>query len=95
MTGSARAFHRSDSGEPHRGRNKAILQQHPEIRRLIGHNPYTVVPILGLLMVQLGLARGAADLLWWAGAALAYVVGSFVAGIVAHLGTVLPSAASV
>jgi sphingolipid 4-desaturase/C4-monooxygenase len=120
MTGRPQTFHRSNRPEPHLTRSKAILEKHPEIRRLIGHNPYTLVWIVALLTVQISLARWAGGVSWWAGAAMAYVCGSFVAhglimlihdcahglvlqkrwanvvaGIVANLGTVLPSAASV
>ncbi|KAB2837455.1 MAG: fatty acid desaturase, partial [Melioribacteraceae bacterium] len=31
----------SDSPEPHKARTREILKSHPEVRELIGRNPYS------------------------------------------------------
>ena len=72
------AFRHSQAREPHHGRSKAILAQHPEVRQLIGHNSYTLLFIVGLVALQAGLAKWAEGRAWWAGAILAYSVGAFV-----------------
>jgi sphingolipid 4-desaturase/C4-monooxygenase len=68
----------SSNGEPHRDRTKAILKQHPEIRSLIGHNPYTVLCIAGLVILQLALAWWVAGQPWWIVLLIAYLLGAFV-----------------
>ncbi len=78
MVPSAGRFVFSYSGEPHRDRTKAILEQHPEIRTLIGHNPYTLLWIVGLVAVQLSLAWWVARQPWWVALLLAYLVGAIV-----------------
>ncbi|HEX5554705.1 MAG TPA: fatty acid desaturase, partial [Chitinophagaceae bacterium] len=40
-------FHHSTAPEPHRVRTKMILKEHPEVRKLIGKNPYTIWAIVG------------------------------------------------
>ena len=67
----------SRSPEPHRARTKGILQKHPEIRNLIGKNPYTALAILGVVTLQFGAAAFVADRPWWALFLVAYVVGAF------------------
>jgi hypothetical protein len=45
----------SQEQEPHRTRTKVILKEHPEVRNLIGKNPYTFLVILGVVALQLTL----------------------------------------
>ncbi len=117
---TTRAFNYSGDSEPHYGRSKAILHDHPEIRRLIGHNSGTFWFIVPLVAFQVGLAWGVRSASWWLVTGLAYGVGAFVthalimlmhecthglvfrkrpanllAGILANLPTVVPSAVSV
>jgi sphingolipid delta-4 desaturase len=73
------AFLRADGREPHRDRTRAILQQHPEIRKLVGRNPFTAVAVVGLVGLQLGLSFIVRDQPWWVSVLLAYVVGAFIA----------------
>ncbi|MEJ7679283.1 MAG: hypothetical protein WKG06_15790 [Segetibacter sp.] len=49
-------FRWSEESEPHKLRTKEIIKKHPEIRELIGRNPYTSLVILFCVGVQLTLA---------------------------------------
>jgi sphingolipid 4-desaturase/C4-monooxygenase len=70
-------FQYSNNSEPHRIRTKEILKQHPDIRKLIGKNPYTIFAILGLVALQIALAWYVADKSWWLVVGLAYLIGAF------------------
>src|ERR1700743_134069 len=67
----------STKQEPHRLRTKQILQQHPEVRKLIGKNKYTFVAILGLVSFQVVLAWLVKDQSWWIVIGAAYLLGAF------------------
>jgi sphingolipid 4-desaturase/C4-monooxygenase len=68
----------SDSSEPHRIRTRQILKQHPDVRKLIGKNPRTILFILFLVSFQISGAFFMADKPWWAIFVAAYFVGAFV-----------------
>jgi sphingolipid delta-4 desaturase len=70
-------FVHSNSPEPHRARTKAILQNKPEMRKLIGKNPYTFLAILFIVSVQLFLCYWLHDQSWWLVFGLAYLIGAF------------------
>ena len=72
-----RDFVHSDAPEPHRARTKALLRTHPEIRKLIGPNPTTVLWITGIVALQVALAFLVRDRSWWLVVGLAYTVGAF------------------
>lgn len=67
----------SESPEPHRERTKAILKQHPEIRTLIGRNPYSFLLILLVVTFQTLLAAVVSYQPWWVSFILAYAVGAY------------------
>src|SRR5665647_654759 len=67
----------SDASEPHRIRTKEILKKHPDIRKLIGKNPNTFFAIVGLVVLQVGMAWLVADKSWWIVAGAAYLIGAF------------------
>src|SRR5580658_439978 len=67
----------SEKQEPHRLRTKKILQQHPEVRELIGKNRYTFFAILGLVLFQVALAWLLKDSSWWLVFGAAYLLGAF------------------
>lgn len=67
----------SPTGEPHKERTKAILRDHPEVRGLIGRNPWSALVIVAVVALQLGLAWTLRDKPWWAVALVAYAVGAF------------------
>jgi len=77
MNSSPADFLYSTAPEPHRARTKEILQRHPEIRQLIGHNPSSFLWTVGIVAVQFALARFATGLSWWLVVLLAYCVGAF------------------
>jgi sphingolipid delta-4 desaturase len=63
--------------EPHRIRTRQILKQHPEMRKLIGKNKYTIFAILGLVLFQVLLAWLVRDSSWWIVVGAAYLLGAF------------------
>lgn len=67
----------SEESEPHRKRTREILKQHPEIKELIGRNPYTFLVILLAVGIQLGLAWYLKDQSWWWIFGVAYLIGAF------------------
>ena len=74
------AFFVSAVDQPHPERTKAILEAHPEIRLLVGRNPWTALIMLGVVALQVGLAAllGRMGLsYWWLALAVAYGVGAF------------------
>jgi sphingolipid delta-4 desaturase len=77
MTAPKRDFVHSDAPEPHRARTKALLRDHPEIRDLIGPNPWTFLFISGIAALQIAIAWFVSDRSWWWVVGLAYTVGAF------------------
>ena len=71
------SFNWSDDVQPHKQRTKSIIRQHPEIRTLIGRNPYTFLIILLCVGVQVGGAWLLSGVAWWWSLVAAYVVGAF------------------
>lgn len=70
-------FRWSHDPEPHKQRTKEIIQKHPELRRLIGRNPYTLLVILFCVSVQGVLAVLLKDASWWLVFIAAYCIGAF------------------
>ena len=64
--------------QPHPGVTRELLARHPEIRGLIGHNPWTFLAIVSLVTIQ--TATGALLSLnhapWWAYLLCAYTIGA-------------------
>ncbi len=67
----------SDEREPHRARTKTILKEHPDIRELIGRNPFTFWIIFFVVAVQITLAIVLKESPWWLVFVVAYFVGAF------------------
>lgn len=63
--------------EPHRGRTREMLKQHPELRELIGKNPYSIFAIIGIVSIQLLVAYLLSGQSWWWVFGAAYLVGAF------------------
>jgi sphingolipid delta-4 desaturase len=72
------SFVLSDKSNPHRIRAKKILENHPDIRKLIGKNPNTFIVIVGLVVLQVLLTCLVADQSWWIIFGAAYLVGAFI-----------------
>src|SRR5258708_19792848 len=69
----------STKQEPHRQRTRQILQQHPEVRKLIGKNKYTFFAILGIVSFQVVLSWLVSEQSWWMIVGAAYLLGAFAA----------------
>src|ERR1039457_191347 len=67
----------SDEREPHRARTKTILKDHPDMRDLIGRNPYTFFIIAFAVGLQIALAIVLQDQPWWLIFVIAYFIGAF------------------
>jgi len=66
--------------QPHRGRAHAILKAHPDVRRLIGPNPWTALVIATLVCFQLSIAWLIGSLglgYWWLSVICAWLIGAF------------------
>jgi sphingolipid delta-4 desaturase len=76
----AGAFYVSAADQPHPARTLAILKAHPEIRQLIGRNPWTAMIMLGVVGLQVAIAFSMGRLgldYWWAALLAAYGIGAF------------------
>jgi sphingolipid delta-4 desaturase len=71
--------------EPHCSRRRAIPAVHPEVTRLMGHEPRTKFVVAGVVALQLGLAHAVRGWDWWPLIALAYVVGGTIHEITHNL----------
>lgn len=74
------AYYTSAEDEPHKTRCRDILRAHPEVKELIGRNPWTGAVLLFLLTLQIGIASqvGSAGLqYWWVALIAAYCIGAF------------------
>jgi sphingolipid delta-4 desaturase len=68
-------FTRSDRSEPHRLRRRAIIKAHPEIQRLFGYDPKAAYIILGVALLQLGVAATVPNRCLWL-ILIAYCIGA-------------------
>jgi sphingolipid delta-4 desaturase len=62
--------------QPHGARARAILRAHPEIRALMGPEPWSFVAVLGVVTAQLAIAYALRDAPAWALVLAAYTIGS-------------------
>ena len=70
-------FSYSDQPEPHKQRTKDILKAHPEVRNLIGRNPYSGLLILFIVALQTTIAFLLTGQAWWLALIIAFLVGAF------------------
>lgn len=70
-------FVHSVKQEPHRLRTRQILRQHPDVRKLIGKNAYTIFAILGLVSFQVFMSWLLSGSSWWLIVGAAYLLGAF------------------
>ncbi len=66
-----------ETPEPHRGRTREMLKQHPELRGLIGKNPYSFMAIIGIVALQVLVAYLLSGQSWWWVFGAAYLIGAF------------------
>jgi sphingolipid delta-4 desaturase len=66
-----------ETPEPHRGRTREMLKQHPELRGLIGKNPYSFMAIIGIVALQVLVAYFLSGQSWWWVFGAAYLIGAF------------------
>lgn len=67
----------SNESEPHRKRTKELIKNHPEVRKLIGHNPVTFLLIVAIVSLQIALAYWLNSQPWWVIFGFAYLIGAF------------------
>lgn len=70
-------FRYSAEPEPHKLRTKQILASNPEVRNLIGKNPLTIIPLVGLVFGMVAISYFLKDSPWWLIIVVAYCVGAF------------------
>jgi len=74
------AFYRAEFDQPHPERTRAILKAHPEVRKLMGRNPYTALIACLILITQTSIAYAMGRLggnYWWLSVIVAYGIGAF------------------
>ena len=73
-------FIHSDARQPHAARAQAILAAHPDVRTLIGRNPWTAAILAFVFVLQVAIAAlmGRLGLShWWLALIVAYAIGAF------------------
>lgn len=73
-----RQFQQSNEAEPHRGRTKMLLEQHPELRRQIGRNRLSILVIFAGVGLQLLMSFLCRNSSWWLVVLEAYCIGAFI-----------------
>lgn len=68
----------STDPNPHHVRVRQILKEHPDVKELVGKNPYTIFMIIGLVSAQVVISYLLRDSAWWMVFLIAYVVGAFI-----------------
>lgn len=71
----------------HNERRLRLFKDHPQVRALVGRNPWTALAVLGLAFGQLALAAFLDGSPWWAALLCAYALGAFVShalGVLIH-----------
>ncbi|WP_134091698.1 fatty acid desaturase [Olivibacter sp. XZL3] len=72
-----KSFSWSEKCEPHKLRTREIISNHPEIRHLIGRNPYTFLVIVLCVGIQIAMSWILYDESWWFIVPCAYLIGAF------------------
>ena len=70
-------FRYSPEPEPHKKRTKDILAETPGVRKLIGKNPLTIIPLVGIVAGMVIISWLLRDSAWWLIFLVAYFVGAF------------------
>src|SRR4051794_36595299 len=69
-------FRYSPEPEPHKQRTKGILTDSPQVRQLIGKNPLTIIPLLGIVASMVVISYFLKDSPWWLIFLVAYTYGA-------------------
>lgn len=71
-------YYWTEEPEPHIGRRRAILKDHPEIKKLYGINPWMKYSVLILVSIQIAVAiyLGQNNVPWYVFVGLTYLVGA-------------------
>jgi sphingolipid delta-4 desaturase len=72
----AAGFVEAAAPDPHRERMRALIADHPELKRLVGNAPITALFVVALVAGQTALAIALAEAPWWAILAAAYLAGA-------------------
>lgn len=75
-----RSYFTSSEDHPHGARARAILAKYPEVRSLMGRNPWTGLILACVVGLQIGIAAYFGVLgpdYWWLALLVAYFVGAF------------------
>jgi sphingolipid delta-4 desaturase len=75
QTAVKKDFYRSETDEPHAIRRKQILEKHPEIQGLFGHDSRPVPYVIALVLSQLVLAYFSKYMSWPVYIAVAWIYG--------------------
>lgn len=73
-------FHESPVDQPHPQRTKELIKKYPEIKKLMGKNPYTALIMLFVLSLQVSIAYWMGSMgmsYWWLSFIVAFAVGAF------------------
>jgi sphingolipid delta-4 desaturase len=71
------AFPTLNEPEPHSVRGRDLLGQHPELRRYMGRNPYGLLVVVSVVVLQVAVCRFAARQPWWIVTLLSITAGAF------------------
>ncbi len=74
------AFYQSNLDQPHPARTRAIVKAHPEVRQLIGRNPFTAAIMLLVFSTQTAIAFVMGRFgwsYWWLSLLIAFCLGAF------------------
>ncbi len=74
---ASNSFRYSPEPEPHKLRTKQILASSPDVRKHIGKNPLTIIPLLGIVLGMVLISYFLKDSSWWLIFLVAYCVGAF------------------
>lgn len=74
---SENKFRYSPEPEPHKLRTRNILTTSPAVRSLIGKNPFTIIPLVGIVAAMVVLSYFLKDSPWWLIFVAAYFIGAF------------------
>jgi sphingolipid delta-4 desaturase len=80
VPGFRRSFFPADLKRPHPIRRMAILKAHPEVRSLIGHDRWTAVITVAVVLAQAAMAYVVGHLgigYWWVALIAAWCIGAF------------------